>query len=163
MVSHFEIPAPFRPKEGITQPFILREEIIQHSTMQRHSKWTPVSSVKHPTVKPAGQNTRGNPTWLLKGAFPCLVFYFPYVLECQWAIMRVILPILCRLLQPNWALPEEKLQLSNLVKIPLQTEGVNFNLAVQYHTCVLLVSKLQVKVGLPLGLSKFECEQNLGN
>lgn len=46
-------------------------------------------------------------------------------------------------------------------KIPLQAERDNFNLAVQYQTCVSLLSKLQVKVWLPLGLSKFECEQKL--
>lgn len=146
MVSHFEIPAPFRPKEGTTQPFILWEEIIQHSTMQRHPKWTPVSSVKHPAVKPTGQNTRGNPRWPLKGAFPCLVFYFPVSQSvneqlwgwcCQYCAVNT---------GENWSLPEENLQLSNLLKIPLQTEGINFNLAVQYQTCVLVVSKSQVKV-----------------
>lgn len=130
------------------------------STMQRHSKWTPLSSVKHPAMKPTGQNTPGKPRWPLKGAFPCLVFYFS-VSECQWEILRGILAILCSLLGSNWTLPEEKLQLTYPVNIPLQAERDNFNLAVQYQTCVLLLSKLQVKVWLPLGLSKFECEQKL--
>lgn len=130
------------------------------STVQRCSKWTPLSSVKHPAMKPTGQNTRGKHRWPLKGAFPCLVFYFP-VSECQWEILRGILPILCSLLGSNWTLPEEKLQLSYLVKNSTPSRKRYFNLAVQYQTCVLLLAKLQVKVWLPLGLSKFECEQKL--
>lgn len=152
MVSHFEIPAPFRPKEGITLPFILWEEIIQHSTTQRHSKWTPVSAVKSREANRAKHSWK--PQMAIGGSLSLPGFLFSCVSECQWAIMRGILPILCSLLGPNWTLPEEKVQLSNLVNIPLQTEGVNFSLAVQYQTsCVLLMSKLHVKVWLPLGLS----------